>query len=71
MKVLVFPEARRAQVEGVIRDAISHVGGTDELTLTVVRMSADWTVHVTGVADGVLAATLCDAIRDALRRAQV
>jgi hypothetical protein len=47
MKLLVFPEARRDQVEVVIREALGHLGGTEELTLTVVRMSAppDWTVH--------------------------
>jgi hypothetical protein len=73
MKLLVFPEARRPQVEAIVADALGHRGGTEALTLTIVRMSAtrDWTVHATGLKDPVLEASFCDVIRDALRRADI
>lgn len=73
MKLMIFPEARRHQVETVVREALGHHAGNEELTLTIVRMSAtnDWTVHATGLGDRVLETSYCDVIRDALRRAGI
>lgn len=73
MKLMVFPEARRQQVEAIVREALSHSGEPEDLTLTIVRMSAtnDWTVHATGLGDPVLEISFCDVIKDALRRSDI
>jgi hypothetical protein len=70
MKLLVFPEARRDQVESVVRETLGiHAGGTSELTLTIVRLAraSGWTVHATGLGDPVLERTYCDVIEEALK----
>jgi hypothetical protein len=74
MKLMVFPEARRQLVETVLRDVLGpHHGGTEELNLIIVRMTApkDWAVHASGLGDPVLEASYSDVIRDALRRADI
>ena len=74
MKLMVLPEARRHQVETVIRDLFGpHHDGSDKLDLVIVRMlaSTDWAVHVSGFGDPVLEATYGDVIREALRRADL
>ena len=71
---MVFPEARRRDVETIIRDALgSHHGGTERLDLVIVRMTApkDWAVHASGLGDPVLEASYCDVIRRALQAADL
>jgi hypothetical protein len=74
MKLLVFPEARRDQVQAIVREALgSHAGGTSELTLTVVRLAraSGWTVHAAGLGDPVLERSYCDVIEESLKRSGI
>jgi hypothetical protein len=74
MKLVVFPEARRAQVEAVVRETLGpHRGGTDELTLTIMRMTMErrWSVQVTGLNDPVLERGWCEVIEHALKEAGI
>ena len=63
MKLLVFPEALRQQVEAAAVEALGE--GHEGLTITVARLPAtnDWAVYATGLDDAVLPAP-------PLRRAQ-
>ena len=69
MKLMVFPEARRAQVEAAIADELSHRGGTENLTLIVTRLAAGWSVQAVGLGDPVLERGFCDVIQNALEKA--
>ena len=74
MKLLVFPEARRAQVEAVVSGLVGpHRGGTDELTLTVVRLAAEggWSVQAIGLNDPLLERGWCEVVEDALQSAEL
>jgi hypothetical protein len=73
LKLLVFPEARRQPVEAVVRDTLAERGGTDELTLTIVRLDATrgWSVHATGLSDELFERTLSEVIEEALKSAGV
>ena len=68
MKLLVFPEALRQQVEAAAVEALGE--GHEGLTFTVARLPAtnDWAVYATGLDDAVLLRSLCDALKEALRR---
>ena len=71
---MVFPEARRQDVETIIRDALgAHHGGTESLDLVIVRITApkDWAVHASGLGDPVLEASYSDVIRQALQTADL
>ena len=62
-----FPEALRPHVEAVVAGALGRT--SDALTVAVVRATTrDWTVQASGLGDPVLVASVCDVIRDALRR---
>ena len=73
VKVLVFPQARRQHVEAVVRDTLADRGGTDELTLTIVRLHATrgWSVHASGLRDALLERSFSEVIEEALKRAGV
>jgi hypothetical protein len=64
LKLIVFPEARRAQVEAALAD-LRHRGGTENLTLTITRLYATggWSVYATGLGDPVMERGLCDVGR--------
>jgi len=71
MKLMVFPEALRPHVEAIVAETM--VRGPEALTLTIVHMptTKDWSVHATGLGDPVLERTVCDVVRDALRRVRI
>ena len=68
MKLMVFPEARRAQVEAALADEFAHRGGTEDLTLVVTRIGAAWNVQATGLNDPVLERGFCDLVQHVLEK---
>ena len=68
-----MPERDRAVVEDVLREVFvgGHVGGTERLTLSVMRhlMPPRWSVRATGLGDPVLEASYSDMAAQALSRA--
>lgn len=74
MKLVVFPETRRAQVDAVVRETLGpHRGGTEELTLTVIHVTMEkrWSVQVTGLSDPMLERGWCEVIEHALKDAGI
>lgn len=71
MKLLVFPSRRREQVEAVVRAALADERGTDDLTLTIVRLSQEWTVKPAGLGDELRERRLCELAKQALKKADV
>ena len=73
MKIIVAPERDRDIVVEVLHDAFErgHIGGTANLTFTVMRhLSAPrWSVRATGLGDPILEASYSDIAREALDRA--
>jgi hypothetical protein len=73
MKVIVSPERDQEIVTQVVDDVISdrHLGGTANLTLTVMRqmMPPDWSVRASGLGDPILEASYADVVRSALKSA--
>lgn len=73
MKVIVVPERDQELVAQIVRDVFTgrHMGGTERLTLTVLRhvMPSGWSVRAGGLGDPVLEASYADVVRDALNAA--
>jgi hypothetical protein len=73
LKVIVVPERDAELVTEIVQDVFSgrHMGGTENLTLTVMRhvMPGAWSVRASGLGDPVLEASYADVIRDALATA--
>ena len=72
MKAIVVPERYQEQVDQVLHDVFvgGHVGGTENLTFSVMRhmMPRCWSVRASGLGDPVLEASYSDMVRDALDR---
>jgi hypothetical protein len=68
MKFVVFPASRRAEVETALEPEFEHRGGTENLTLTITRLTASkrWAVHATGLDDEVLERGFCDLVQHVL-----
>lgn len=71
LKLLVFPSGRREQVETVVRNALADQAGMEEVTLTIVRLSHEWTVVATGLSDQQRAGGLCERVKQVLKQAGI
>jgi hypothetical protein len=73
VKLIVVPERDREIVTEVVHDVIvgGHRGGTENLTLTIMRrvVPPGWSVRASGLGDPVLEAGYSDVVSDALQRA--
>jgi hypothetical protein len=73
VKLIVVPERDREQVAEVLRDVFigGHIGGTEHLTLAVMRHlnPPHWSVRASGLGDAVLEASYSDMAAVALSRA--
>ena len=68
-----MPERDHELVSEVVLEVFSarHMGGPENLTLTVMRqvMAGGWSVRATGLGDPILEASYADVVRDALKTA--
>jgi hypothetical protein len=73
VKLIVVPERDQDFVSQVVDDVFigRHMGGTENLTLHVMRqvLPAGWSVRASGLGDPILEASYAAVIRDALTSA--
>ena len=73
MKLIVVPERCREQVEALVGEVLvsRHLGGTERLTLMVMRHLSPpgWSVRGSGLDDPVLEASYADIVQNALQSA--